>query len=66
MFAPLFGVQGVKAESFELMVRVLRELSKQPDINVLNMYADGSTHYVLFTATNNKINIKLEGVKHVS
>jgi len=66
MFAPLFGTQGIKAESFELMVRVLKELSKQPDINIMMIYSDGSNHFMLFTATNNKININLKGVEHVS
>ena len=66
MFGPLIGIQGVTADSFELMVRVLQELSKQPDIHIVTMYSDGSKHFLLFTATNNKIKINREGVKHVS
>lgn len=64
-FGPLAGIQGVTADSFELMVQVLKELSKQPDINIVTMYSDGSKHFLLFTATNNKIKINLKGVKHV-
>lgn len=63
-FGRFTAVQGIEADSFELLIQTLRRLTKAP-LQEIAFYSEGGKHFFIF-ASDQKLKIDLKGVKHVS